>query len=156
MLVLNLKTENSTEKPSSNEISKYHKVTSMGYTLSSDLIHNCSKLYPNIEIDKNGDNNFGKYNKICFGGTFDHVHYGHYLLFTQAAILFSGNGDIVIGVSDGKLLEDKVAKEAMESFEFRKANVEHCLMQIHPQILLPSEENKTFHFDVWLVDLLIV
>lgn len=128
-----------------------HTFKQVSFNIDEELMEKYIKIekefYPFVQPKYENDN-YGKFNKVCIGGTFDHVHFGHYLLFTQLAMIFSGNGHIVIGISDGSLLENKIAKEHLESFEVRKANVEHCLMQIHPQILLPYKNNNNVVFDI--------
>eukprot|EP00042_Codosiga_hollandica_P023385 m.92462 g.92462 ORF g.92462 m.92462 type:complete len:164 (+) comp51161_c0_seq10:460-951(+) len=48
----------------------------------------------------------------CVGGTFDHMHYGHKVLLTMAALLCTDR--LVCGVADDVLLQNKQFKEEME------------------------------------------
>ncbi|KAL0477190.1 nucleotidyl transferase [Acrasis kona] len=122
-------------------------------TISPEQMEEASKIekehYAFKPIDNNKRNTYGKFKNVCMGGTFDHVHLGHYLCFSQIAMIFNGKGSIIVGISDGDLLKDKTDKELLQSFDKRKVNFEHCMIQIHPQILLPSKKHKTeYTFDI--------
>jgi phosphopantetheine adenylyltransferase len=70
------------------------------------------------------------YSQSCLGGTFDHLHPGHKLLLTAAAILLKvprvDRGEsslLVIGVTGDELLKNKKYAEYMQSWEDRTRNV---------------------------------
>ena len=59
------------------------------------------------------------------GGTFDHMHSGHRLLLTQAALLTKSR--MVIGLSSDELLKAKKYAEVLEPFETRATNLKEFL-----------------------------
>ena len=78
------------------------------------------------------DNSKGSYGTVALGGTFDRIHSGHNLLLTYSAYLCSDR--IIVGVSDGPLLVDKVLAELIEPVEHRIANVRTFLTDIKPTL----------------------
>ena len=54
--------------------------------------------------------------KVCIGGTFNILHKGHKFLFKIAFQVAGSDGKVYIGLSDGKLLENK---KFVNSFEQR-------------------------------------
>lgn len=65
---------------------------------------------------------------VAVGGTFDHLHHGHKLLLTYAALYSSER--LHVGIADEALLSAKQYREALEPFESRKEKVEkfiHCV-----------------------------
>ena len=55
------------------------------------------------------------FSDVALGGTFDHIHNGHRLLLAQSALLAQRR--LVVGVSNGPLLTNKVLKELIEPIE---------------------------------------
>lgn len=70
----------------------------------------------------------GSYTDVCLGGTFDHMHAGHKVLLSRAALLCSRR--LVCGVSDGSLLATKRYAEQLASTEDRCADVMRFLTTI--------------------------
>lgn len=70
------------------------------------------------------------YDVVCLGGTFDHLHTGHKLLLTAAALLLKVPGQdapkpctFVIGITGDELLRNKKYAEYVESWDDRAMNV---------------------------------
>ena len=76
----------------------------------------------------------GTYNTVALGGTFDRIHGGHNLLLAYSAYLCSNR--IIVGVSDGPLLNNKVLAELIEPVEHRISNVKTFLTDIKPTLLM--------------------
>ena len=55
------------------------------------------------------------FSDVALGGTFDHIHNGHRLLLAQSALLAQRR--LVVGVSNGPLLTNKVLKELIKPIE---------------------------------------
>ncbi|KAI0188117.1 hypothetical protein EV127DRAFT_133560 [Xylaria flabelliformis] len=77
------------------------------------------------------------YPVVCLGGTFDHLHAGHKLLLTAAAILLKVPEDpgtpparFVIGVTGDELLKRKKYAELVQSWDLRVTNVIEFLASI--------------------------
>ena len=58
-----------------------------------------------------------KYESACMGGTFDHMHLGHRMLLTQAALFTKGT--LHCGVAADALLVKKAYAHLLEPFEAR-------------------------------------
>ncbi|GAP84419.1 putative pantetheine-phosphate adenylyltransferase family protein [Rosellinia necatrix] len=70
------------------------------------------------------------YPVVCLGGTFDHLHAGHKLLLTAAAILLKVPEDpevsparFIIGITGDELLKRKKYAEFVQPWDLRVANV---------------------------------
>src|SRR5690606_30153441 len=87
-----------------------------------------------------------KYYKTVLGGTFDRLHAGHKLLFTQLAYITKIGGECVIGLSTGPLLENKKHKELIESYEHREEAIVKFLKSIKPGIRARVSFLKKFNF----------
>ena len=72
------------------------------------------------------------YGTVALGGTFDRIHSGHNLLLAYGAYLCSNR--IIVGVSDGPLLINKVLAEIIEPVEQRICNVKTYLTDIKPTL----------------------
>jgi len=77
------------------------------------------------------------YPVVCLGGTFDHLHPGHKLLLTAAALLLQApesNTDkparFIIGVTGDELLKRKKFAEFVQPWDLRVANVIEFLASI--------------------------
>lgn len=68
---------------------------------------------------------FQCFNHICMGGTFDHMHSGHLLLLTQAAILTKKS--MLIGITGDALLKKKSYADILQPYVERQASVIHFL-----------------------------
>ena len=73
-----------------------------------------------------------KYDEVCLGGTFDHMHLGHKLLLTQACMVT--NKVLHVGVTSSALLVKKKYAEHMESWEKRCHAVESFLKRLRPSL----------------------
>uniref|UniRef100_A0A1I7UJ18 CTP_transf_like domain-containing protein n=1 Tax=Caenorhabditis tropicalis TaxID=1561998 RepID=A0A1I7UJ18_9PELO len=73
------------------------------------------------EKPENVENSLKKYKKVVLGGTFDRMHNGHKVLLNKAAELASEN--IVVGVTDRKMIINKKLWEMIEPVEVRMKNV---------------------------------
>ena len=71
---------------------------------------------------------FQKYNAVCLGGTFDHMHSGHNYLLTQAALLTKKR--MLIGVTSDILLKKKMHAHLVEPWEKRCDNVVRFLSRL--------------------------
>lgn len=60
------------------------------------------------------------YNDVALGGTFDSIHNGHRLLLAQSALLAERR--VLVGVSSGPLLTNKVLPELIKPIEVRVGN----------------------------------
>jgi len=58
--------------------------------------------------------------KVCIGGTFDLIHKGHKLLIEKAFNIAGKKGYVFIGLSEGKLLDEK---KDIKSWNIRKENL---------------------------------
>ncbi|HDD46374.1 MAG TPA: pantetheine-phosphate adenylyltransferase [Candidatus Aenigmarchaeota archaeon] len=65
-----------------------------------------------------------KYNKICFGGTFDRLHKGHKALIDLA---FSVSKFCIIGLTSDEFA--KRYRKEVESYDKRKEKLEHYLLE---------------------------
>eukprot|EP00128_Syssomonas_multiformis_P005633 Colp12_sorted_trinity150504_noHs@3758 len=68
----------------------------------------------------------------CVGGTFDHIHAGHKVLLTVAALIASKR--LVCGISDGPLLANKKHKQFLEDFDVRNQKVAEFVALVNPAI----------------------
>mmetsp|Transcript_13822 Transcript_13822/g.35260 ORF Transcript_13822/g.35260 Transcript_13822/m.35260 type:complete len:166 (+) Transcript_13822:62-559(+) len=66
------------------------------------------------------------------GGTFDHLHAGHKKLLLEA--VNRATHKVVIGLSDGSLLENKKFKEYMESYDTRERILREFLVSLNPDL----------------------
>uniref|UniRef100_T2ME50 Bifunctional coenzyme A synthase n=1 Tax=Hydra vulgaris TaxID=6087 RepID=T2ME50_HYDVU len=87
--------------------------------------------HPIDEFDVDGTD-LSFYDNVVIGGTFDRIHDGHKLLISTA--LFYAQKKLVVGVSDGVLLQKKVLKELIEPVETRIKNVIELIETYKPEI----------------------
>ena len=94
---------------------------------------NPSLTDPASDATTPGDDTGSKeYGTVALGGTFDRIHSGHSLLLTYSAYLCSNR--IIVGVSDGPLLVDKVLTELIEPAQQRVSNVRAFLTDVKPTL----------------------
>lgn len=73
-----------------------------------------------------------KYEIVCMGGTFDHMHLGHRLLLTQACLVT--RRCLHVGVTSDKLLTSKAYATFIEPYEYRVAQVKDFLDRLAPHL----------------------
>ncbi|CDW57613.1 Bifunctional coenzyme A synthase [Trichuris trichiura] len=73
----------------------------------------------------------GLFRHAAIGGTFDHLHVGHEMLLTCAALAAS---KLTIGVSYGELLYGKFLFGLVEPLDLRVCNINHFLSTIAPDL----------------------
>ena len=84
------------------------------------------------EKDIENKANLFKYEHVCMGGTFDHMHQGHRLLLAQACLITKGT--LHCGVAADELLAKKAYAHLIEPLEERKKAVEAFLKTMNPHI----------------------
>jgi phosphopantetheine adenylyltransferase len=47
---------------------------------------------------------------LALGGTFDYLHSGHLLLLTYSRLLTADNGELIVGITGEKMLQNKKDK----------------------------------------------
>jgi phosphopantetheine adenylyltransferase/predicted metal-dependent HD superfamily phosphohydrolase len=72
-----------------------------------------------------------KYSRAVMGGTFDHMHAGHFIFLTIAA---SVTDFLAIGLTEATLLVSKSGKEFIQPWQIRKEKVENFLSIIKPSL----------------------
>eukprot|EP00353_Schmidingerella_taraikaensis_P006063 CAMPEP_0185568170 /NCGR_PEP_ID=MMETSP0434-20130131/1211_1 /TAXON_ID=626734 ORGANISM="Favella taraikaensis, Strain Fe Narragansett Bay" /NCGR_SAMPLE_ID=MMETSP0434 /ASSEMBLY_ACC=CAM_ASM_000379 /LENGTH=346 /DNA_ID=CAMNT_0028182591 /DNA_START=161 /DNA_END=1201 /DNA_ORIENTATION=+ len=73
-----------------------------------------------------------KYEIVCMGGTFDHMHLGHRLLLTQACLVT--RNVLHVGVTSDTLLTKKAYASFIEPYEKRVAQVKDFLDRLAPHL----------------------
>ena len=80
------------------------------------------------------DNVVQQYSSVAVGGTFDHLHAGHKLLLTSAALLLdsraSTRAHLTIGITGDELLRNKQYRDQLEDFYKRQNVVQGFLLGI--------------------------
>ncbi|KAL2610798.1 hypothetical protein R1flu_022490 [Riccia fluitans] len=77
------------------------------------------------------------YKAVVLGGTFDRLHDGHRLLLKAAAD--AAKERVLVGISDGPMLEKKELKHFIQPLEVRKKAVEVYLKSIKPTLEVQTE-----------------
>ena len=71
---------------------------------------------------------------VALGGTFDHLHAGHKVLLTAAAVLLPPGANqetyLTIGITGDELLKNKEYREEVEDFSHRQSAVQDFLLAI--------------------------
>lgn len=70
---------------------------------------------------------------VVLGGTFDHLHSGHKLLLSIAAL--STSGRLVCGMTDGSMLANKQYPTFIQSFSVRSEQLESFVRHFRPDLL---------------------
>ena len=87
--------------------------------------------YPQ-DTSQEGSSNHHRY--VAVGGTFDHLHAGHKLLLTMAALVLDPasipGACLTIGITGDKLLKNKSFKEELEDFHDRQLSVQNFLLGV--------------------------
>lgn len=92
---------------------------------------------------------FHRHRSVALGGTFDHLHAGHKLLLTMAALVLCTEPSqarcLTIGITGDELLKNKQYREELEDFPQRQSAVQHFLLDIleliSPTNVLESTNN---------------
>ncbi|KAG0175487.1 hypothetical protein DFQ28_000091 [Apophysomyces sp. BC1034] len=79
------------------------------------------------------NNHWKSFNHVAIGGTFDHIHAGHKILLTMAALLATTR--LVVGVTDDEMLKNKKYREYIASLDDRIKNVQQYLHTIRRGII---------------------
>ena len=130
-------------------------------TLSRDFIErrNNASLHdvPNIQVERlpggliirqpppqglsHPEDASNRHHSIALGGTFDHLHVGHKLLLTAAALLLDPErvheSCLTIGMTGDELLKKKEYREELEDFFDRQSAVQDFLLGIL-ELMLPD------------------
>jgi cytidyltransferase-like protein len=97
--------------------------------VDEDLISKLNTTFlKKAKVEGNNGLNFQKFNAVCLGGTFDHMHSGHNYLLTQAALLTKKR--MLIGVTSDVLLKRKMHAHLVEPWEKRCENVMKFLSRL--------------------------
>lgn len=72
------------------------------------------------------------YKTLVLGGTFDHLHSGHKVLLSEAILRTSEK--LIVGVTDGLMLQNKVLWELIEPIQHRIEKLEDFLIDIDPTV----------------------
>ena len=84
------------------------------------------------ETDISTRSSLFKYEQVCIGGTFDHMHLGHRLLLTQACLVTKTT--LHVGVTSDALLTKKAYASLLEDYSVRVASVKEFLSRLAPAI----------------------
>lgn len=74
-----------------------------------------------------------RYQRVGIGGTFDHLHAGHKLMLSAAAMLTGGTLLCGVTAPSGRMLEGKHYKERIEGWEERVQRVRKFLCEFCPR-----------------------
>ena len=72
------------------------------------------------------------FGKTCLGGTFDHLHAGHFLLLTAGCLLTEE--ELTVGITAPSMLGKKKQHEFLQSYAYREEEVGAFLTQLKPSI----------------------
>lgn len=106
------------------------------YVFAQDFLDstvNKLKVEPFVEISLVNFSCTKKYTKAVMGGTFDHLHPGHLLFLTYAAL---HTEDLGIGMTHDSMLVKKSNKEFIQPWHLRKEKVHRFLTLLNPTIKL--------------------
>ena len=117
---------------SQTEASPAYRIIAGRFTPPTDYL-----FHPDSTIGSFKDSDVlhvGSHQHVIVGGTFDHLHQGHYLLL--AATILNSSSSCTVGVSTGPLLKEKVLKELLEPLEQRCLNVKELMEDMRPGLKL--------------------
>lgn len=112
---------------------------SLGETAHSDQIQ-IERLPGGLVIHQSSPrytlqgNSSHRHRSVAIGGTFDHLHAGHKLLLTMAALVLDPSSIpgacLTVGITGDELLKNKSFKEELEDFHDRQVAVQEFLLGI--------------------------
>lgn len=89
-------------------------------------------LYATAAAAASGGSSSIMFKNVCLGGTFDGIHAGHKLLFNEATRVCKER--LVVGVTDGQMIKNKILWELIMPVEERIRGVEEHLNKINPNL----------------------
>ena len=84
------------------------------------------------ETDISARSSLFKYETVCIGGTFDHMHLGHRLLLTQACLVTKTL--LYVGITSDALLTKKAYASLIEDYNVRLAQVKDFCSRLAPHM----------------------
>lgn len=93
-----------------------------GYESSDDLLSFMHEKYFREPLEHNALKGCFSHDFVVLGGTFDHLHSGHKILLSAAALL--SRGTVMVGIADDALLESKRLRSHLQSFDVRLHHIE--------------------------------
>lgn len=80
--------------------------------------------------------------QIASGGTFDHMHAGHFLLLTLQAMIYKKHSSsrFIVGITGNELLKNKKHGDLIASFNNRSSKVKEILDELRPNMKLDLVE----------------
>ncbi|XP_078280504.1 bifunctional coenzyme A synthase isoform X2 [Rhinoraja longicauda] len=94
-------------------------------------VDDAENLCPDME-DSSLCESIPNYSDVVLGGTFDRLHCAHKILLSISCLLTRKR--LLIGVSDGELLNSKVLKELIEPYQDRVEKVREFLLDVNPTV----------------------
>ncbi|XP_032890697.1 bifunctional coenzyme A synthase [Amblyraja radiata] len=94
-------------------------------------VDDAENLCPDME-DSSLRESIPNYSDVVLGGTFDRLHCAHKILLSMSCLLTRKR--LLIGVSDGELLNNKVLKELIEPYQDRVKKVREFLLDVNPAV----------------------
>ncbi|KAF7726488.1 hypothetical protein EC973_008723 [Apophysomyces ossiformis] len=97
-------------------------------TCNIDVLVDDNAKIPFTEVADKNNKPWETFRHVALGGTFDHLHAGHKILLTMAALCTTTR--LVVGVTDDEMLKNKKYREYIASVQDRIENVRQYLHMI--------------------------